>query len=129
MDASELERVGFVAGATKEECDDFASAFRVEEHPVGTALVVEGGPPSKFFIVLDGHVTVHRDGRHVCDLGPGDSFGERGVVGLMPRDATVISTTPVKVAVAMGWDLRDLLERNETLRDRLGQLIVERRAT
>lgn len=127
MDASELERVGFVTGATTEERDDLAAAFRVEERPVGTAFTVEGDAPTKFFVLLDGHVTVHQEGRHVRDLGPGDSFGELGVIDLSPRTATVIATTPVKVAVAMGWDLRERLERNEPLRQRLAQSVTERR--
>jgi CRP/FNR family transcriptional regulator, cyclic AMP receptor protein len=127
MDASELDRVGFVAGATDDEREDVAAAFRVEEHPVGTALVIEGDAPTKFYVLLDGHVTVHREGRHLRDLGTGDSFGELGVIGLSPRTATVIATTKVKVAVAMGWDLRERLERNQALRDRLAHSVAERR--
>lgn len=127
MDASELERVGFVAGATDAERDDLAAAFRVEKLPVGTALAIEGDPPTKFYVLLDGHVTVHREGQHLRDLGPGDSFGELGVIGLVPRTATVIATTSIEVAVAMGWDLRERLDRNEALKDRLAQSISERR--
>jgi CRP-like cAMP-binding protein len=127
MDVSELERVGFVAGGTDEERDDVAAAFRVEELPVGTALAIEGDDPTRFYVLLGGHVTVHREGQHLRDLGPGDSFGELGVVGLTPRTATVIATTPIRVAVAMGWDLRDRLDRNEALKERLAQSITDRR--
>lgn len=127
MDASELERVGFVAGATDEERDDLAAVFRVEDLPVGAALVIEGDAPTKFYVLLAGHVTVHREGKHLRDLGPGDSFGELGVIGLTPRTATVVATTPVKVAVAMGWDLRERLDRNEALRDRIAMSVTERR--
>jgi CRP-like cAMP-binding protein len=127
MDTSELERVGFVVGGTDEERDDLAAAFRVEQLPVGTALAIEGDDPTRFYVLLDGHVTVHREGQHLRDLGPGDSFGELGVVGLTPRTATVIATTPIRVAVAMGWDLRDRLGRNEALKDRLAQSITDRR--
>jgi CRP/FNR family transcriptional regulator, cyclic AMP receptor protein len=127
MDTSELERVGFVVGATHEERADLAAAFRVEQLPVGTALAIEGDDPTKFYVLLDGHVTVHRDGKHLRDLGPGDSFGELGVVGLTPRTATVIATTPIRVAVAMGWDLRERLDRNEALKDHLAQTITDRR--
>jgi CRP-like cAMP-binding protein len=127
MDASELERVGFVTGVTDDERDDLAGVFRAERHPVGTVFAVEGGDSNKFFVLLEGHVTVHREGRHVRDLGPGDSFGELGVVAISPRTATVIATTPVEVAVAMGWDLRDRLERNEALLQRVSEAIAARR--
>ena len=126
MNASELERVGFVAGATDEERDDLAAIFRVEDLPVGSALVIEGDAPTKFYVLLAGHVTVHREGTHLCDLGPGDSFGELGVVGLLPRTATVVATTPVKVAVAMGWDLRERLDHNQVLRERIAQSVTGR---
>ena len=59
--------------------------------------------------MVEGYVTVHHGGRHIADLGPGDVFGERGDLALKPRNASVIANTPVKVAVAMGWDVRDLL--------------------
>lgn len=115
MDASELEQVGFVTGVSDAERADLAAVFRKEQHPVGAVLTVEGGDSNKFFVLLDGHVTVHREGRHLRDLGPGDSFGELGVVAMAPRTATVIATTPIEVAVAMGWDLRARLEGNESL--------------
>ena len=128
IDISELEGVGFVSGLSEAERTDLSSTFRAEDHPVGTVLIVEGGDATKFFVLLDGHVTVHREGRHLVDLGPGDCFGEMGVIALEERSATVIATTPIKVAVAMGWDLRDLLERHAGLRDRLAATAADRRA-
>lgn len=119
MDVSELEGVGFATGMTDAEREVMASLFTVEEHPVGTALIVEGGDPTKFYVLLDGHVTVHRGGAHLADLGAGECFGEVGVVDLASRNATVISTTPVKVAAAMGWDLRSALEGNAGLSQRI----------
>ncbi len=127
MDASELEQAGFATGMTDDERDELAGVFRKEEHPVGTVFATEGGDSTKFYVVLAGHVTVHREGRHLRDLGPGDSFGELGVVAMSPRTATVIATTPVEVAVAMGWDLRDRLGANEALMQRLSETIGERR--
>ena len=129
MDASELEHVGFVTGATEQERDELAAVFRVEERPVGTPLTVEGDDPTKFLVLLDGYVTVHRDGRHLRDLGPGASFGELGVIDIAPRTATVIATTPVRLAVAMGWDLRQQLQHNEALKSRLARSVEERQDT
>jgi CRP-like cAMP-binding protein len=126
MDIEELERVGFCTDLTDEDRALLAEVFRDESHPVGTALVVEGGDPTKFFVLLAGHVTVHRDGSHLADLGPGDCFGEMGVVAKESRNATVIATTPVRVAVAMGWDLRDQLAANSDLRARVEAAIAAR---
>lgn len=115
IDKSELTNAGFAVGASDAERDALAALFSIEEHPVGTALIVEGGDSNKFYVLLDGHVTVHREGVHLADLGSGDCFGEAGVLTLEERNATVITTTPVRVAAAMGWDLRSLVESHEGL--------------
>lgn len=73
-------------------------------------------------------MTVHRSGRHVTDLGVGDFFGELGVLSLERRNATVIPTTPLKVAVAMGWDLRRMLDELPGLGERLNVAAAARTA-
>jgi CRP/FNR family transcriptional regulator, cyclic AMP receptor protein len=125
MDSNELERIGFVSGLTDDDRAALDDVFTASAHDVGTALIVEGGDPTKFFVLLEGNVTVHRDGAHVADLGPGDCFGEIGVVTLASRNATVIATTPVRVATAMGWDLRDLLDGHPNLRERVIEAIEQ----
>lgn len=119
MDAAQLADVGLFTPLSPLDRARIAEVMKVEKHPRAALLVEEGDLPSKFFIVLEGSVTVHRDGRHVVDLGPGDFFGEIGVLSLEPRNATVISTTPIRVAVAMGWDLRRVLDDVPSARDRL----------
>ena len=126
MDITALEHVGFVSDLDNGDREALEAVFTSEQHPVGTALIVEGGDPTKFYVLLDGHVTVHREGSHLADLGPGDCFGEMGVVAKEARNATVIATTPITVAAALGWDLRDQLERNAGLRERLSQAAASR---
>jgi cAMP-dependent protein kinase regulator/CRP/FNR family cyclic AMP-dependent transcriptional regulator/cGMP-dependent protein kinase 2 len=126
MDIAELERVGFIADLEADHRNQLSGVFDEESHPVGTALIVEGGDSTRFFVLLEGYVTVHREGSHLADLGPGDCFGEMGVVSKQSRNATVIATTPIRVAATMGWDLRDQLAANEDLRDRVEAAIVAR---
>ena len=108
MDPSQLVTTGVLSEVTDDDRAALAQIMRLEERPRGNVLVEEA-IPDRFFLLVDGHVTVHRSGRHVADLGPGEVFGETGVLALKPRNASVIATTPVQVAVAMGWDVRDLL--------------------
>lgn len=126
MDAAELETVGLLSELGAEERMSLAEVLRTEEHGRGELLVEEGDLPMKFFLLLDGHVTVHRDGKHVVDLGPGDFFGEVGVLSLEPRNATVISTTPIRVAAAMGWELRRVLDGIPAVRQRLAAVAADR---
>ena len=66
----------------------------------GVDVVVQGAPAHAFYAVADGRVVVHRDGQAVVHLGPGDSFGERGLLDRAPRNATVtteMDTTLLRV--------------------------------
>lgn len=97
-----------------------------KEHPRGKVLVEEGELPTTFHVILEGNVTVHAEGRHLADLGPGDYFGEVGVLSMAHRNASVIATTPIRVATAMGWDLRTLLDQKHDLKDKLQRAAEDR---
>ena len=81
------------------------------------AVVSEGGAPDALFVLLDGgaHVTKRAaaDREHLlADLGPGDYFGEIGVLEGIPGTATV-TTTAARRLYRLGAD--DLLDALTTL--------------
>src|SRR3954469_928898 len=59
----------------------------------GDVLVKQGSPGREFFIVIDGKLTVARDGVSVAALGPGDYFGELALLEPAPRNASVTAAT------------------------------------
>lgn len=126
--AERLGEVGLFTDLSDEERAQVAEQMRLERSPRGAVVAEEGDLPTRFFVILDGHVTVHRDGHHVADLGVGDVFGEAGVAALQPRNASVIATTPVEVGVLMGWDLRDLMTAIPALGARIEAMIADRAA-
>jgi MFS family permease len=75
-----------------------AAARRLVEVPVeaGAAIVREGEPADRFYLVADGslRVTQGPQNTHLRDLGPGDVFGEIGLLRRTPRTATVSALTP-----------------------------------
>ena len=112
-----------------EELGDVAGVMDLVSAPVGSVLTSEADDlKAKFFVLLQGTVTVHREGHHVADLGPGEVFGEAVSVAGQPRNATVIVTTPAELGVVMGWDLRGLLERQPSIRTRLDEIVSSRSA-
>jgi len=78
------------------------------------------------YLLFDGDVIVHRSGHHVADLHAGDVFGEAGTLSLEHRNATVIATTPARLGVLMGWELRDLAAGSPELAARVEDLIASR---
>lgn len=126
MDGAGLDSVELFADLSADDRTRIGSVLKAEEHPTGRVLVEEGDLPTKFYVILEGTVTVHRKGRHVVDLGPGDFFGEIGVLAMERRNATVIATTPLTAAVAMGWDLRRVLDELPAARRRLEEVAAGR---
>jgi CRP-like cAMP-binding protein len=71
---------------------------RVEVAP-GTALVREGDPGDRFFVVFAGLLSVSNSAMGTREiLRPGDYFGEVSLAMDMPRTATVSAVTPAVVA-------------------------------
>jgi cyclic nucleotide-binding protein len=65
----------------------------------GETLVQQGDEGRDVFLVLDGIFSVEIDGEQVAELGPGAIAGERAAFEGGRRTATLMATTPCRVAV------------------------------
>jgi CRP-like cAMP-binding protein len=59
--------------------------------PADWGLMGEGTSADKAYLLISGEVSVRKDGKEIAKLGPGDIFGEMGIVQHKLRSATVIS--------------------------------------
>jgi predicted MFS family arabinose efflux permease len=69
-----------------------ASLLTTESAPAGTAVVREGGVSDRFLVIISGRVEVTQHGEHLRFEGPGEFFGEIGLLRDVPRTATVTAT-------------------------------------
>ena len=96
--------------------------------PDGAELVREGDYSYDLTVIDEGKAEVLHDGQVVATLGPGDVFGEAGVLKKSLRNATVRAVTPMRLMTLSGWDLRRLRNRIPELADRLNALDSSRQA-
>ena len=116
---SVLERLPVTVGVQRIVLEQLAFAAEFVSLPPGVDIVVQGTPAHAFYAVVDGRVVVHRDGKAVVHLGPGDSFGERGLLDKAPRNATVTTEMETKLLRVEGHALLDALEAAPALRPAL----------
>jgi MFS family permease len=114
-----LEGLPVTVGVPQIVLEQLASAGQFCPLPPGVDVVVQGAPAHAFYAVVTGRVVVHRDGQAVVHLGPGDSFGERGLLDHVPRNATVTTEMDTTVLRVEGRALLDALEAVPTLRPAL----------
>jgi CRP-like cAMP-binding protein len=92
----------------------------------GAELVREGDYSYELTIIDEGQAEVVHDGQVVATLGPGDVFGESGVLSKGMRNADVRATTPMRLITLTGWDLRRLRGRIPQLEERVSALAADR---
>lgn len=114
-----IARVPLAQGAPQIVLEELAAAAQLCPLPPGVDVVVEGSPAHAFYVVVDGEVIVHRDGTEVIRLGPGEWFGERGLLDSAPRNATVTTAADSTVLRLEGSVLLDALEAAPTMRSEL----------
>jgi uncharacterized iron-regulated membrane protein len=80
----------------------------------GVDVVQVGTPAESFYIVTQGHLdVVGPDGELLNSMGPGDHFGEVGLLGDRPRTATVRAAVPTELAVISRIGFQALLDMSE----------------
>jgi MFS family permease len=114
-----LQGLPVTAGAPRIVLEQLAAAAQFCPLPPGVDVVVQGAPAHAFYAVAEGRVVVHRDGKAVVHLGPGDIFGERGLLDQAPRNATVTTEMDTTLLRVEGRTLLDALEAAPGLRPAL----------
>jgi cAMP-dependent protein kinase regulator len=126
LDSSRLKSIPLFEDVPDDELAQIAGFAQEVNVEAGRELVREGDFSYEFMLIEEGEAEVTRHGEHVNDLGPGDFFGEMGLLEKTLRNATVTAKTQMRLVTLTGWDLKrmerhipDAIERvRETLEAR-----------
>ena len=99
-----LAGLDLFASVSEGSIDQLAGSAEFEQLAAGRAVIRQGDPADAFFVIETGEFAVSAldsQGRHLDlpQMGPGDYFGEIGLIEGSPRTATV-------TAVTAAWVLR-----------------------
>jgi CRP/FNR family transcriptional regulator, cyclic AMP receptor protein len=127
LDAATLKKIPLFAEVPDEVLGKIAPWTAVEEWPEGKVIVKEGGFSNHFYAIQEGTAKVERDGRHIADLGPGDVFGEQGLLERQERSATVTATSEIRLIKIEHWELSRMRQSMPEVVDELRRKVEERR--
>ena len=127
MDETALRRIQLFDVLSRKQRKLLAMwADEVDVRP-GKVLCCQGKTSDEFFVIEEGTAKVVRDGQYLDELGPGDFFGEMGLLDDAPRNADVIAETPLTVMVLRGPALKELERDAPELARRLRRSVQQRR--
>ncbi len=119
MDTSRLKTLPLFESVPDEDLEKispFVSEVSVSE---GKPLVTEGDYAYEFMAIEEGTAEVRRGDEKLAELGPGDFFGEMGLLGDDRRNATVVATSPMRLLTLDQWDMKRLEKAAPTAAERI----------
>jgi CRP/FNR family cyclic AMP-dependent transcriptional regulator len=126
LDPRDVAAIPLFAGLSKDDQQVVAQYADQVDVPAGAKLAQEGRLAYEFFAIQDGTAQVTREGAPIAELGPGDFFGEIGLLGGERRVATVTATSPMRLVVLTGAQLRAIESRMAPLGERIRAAMAAR---
>lgn len=126
MDEAGLKTIPLFAGLSRKARRAVAQRADEVDLAEGRYVVREGEFPYEFFAIESGTAEVKRGDQFLAELGPGDFFGEMGLVGDMRRNASVIASSPMTVIVMTGPAFRQTAREEPEVAKGIQKAIEER---
>jgi CRP-like cAMP-binding protein len=127
LDATQLKDIPLFADASDEELRRVAAFAQSKVVPEGEVVVEEGGFSRELLAIEEGTAEVTRDGEHIADLGPGDIFGEAGMLDDSMRSATVTATSRMRLISLGHFEVQRLKKDAPGVYRSIEELIEQRR--
>ena len=127
MDATQLKRIPIFEDVPDEDLRVITTFATTDEVGEGTVIVREGDFANHFMAIEEGTAEVRKGDEKVGELGPGDIFGEMGLLEKEKRSASVVATSRVRLIKIERWELQRMKKTLPDVFARIDRLAGERR--
>ena len=117
---------GLFSGLSKKERQQLGQWTEAVSVPEGYELAKQGQFAHEFFVIEDGAAKVIQDGELLTELGPGDFFGEIGLLETQRRTASVVASTPMDLIVMFQREFKQMEKDMPLVADRVRSAIRAR---
>lgn len=121
-----LKGVPMFEGFSKKELIAVSRATEQLEYGEGEVLARQNSVGNEAYVVVDGSITVRRNGRKVASLGPGDVAGEMALIDNEPRSADLVAAQESVVLYISRREFSGLLEANTKLMSKVLRTLSQR---
>jgi CRP/FNR family cyclic AMP-dependent transcriptional regulator len=112
MSSPDIDRIPVLAALKPKDREKVLWSARQRTYAPGDVVVKEGDSSLNLFLVAAGHARIEHDGKVLRTIGPGDFFGELGILQEHPRTATVIAEEGLTCVLLPAWEFRSLLKEH-----------------
>ena len=126
MDASQLKRFALFKDVDESALGKIAPYTVLVEFAEGKTIIQEGGYSNDFYAIDEGTARVERAGEEIATLGPGDVFGEQGLLEKQERSASVIATSSLRALKIEHWEIPRMRRAMPEVVEQLQKTVEER---
>ncbi len=132
MAMTEQDTIDTLAGLTlfadlsRPQVEAVAHKLTEESYPTGQRILRQGFTGTGFYVIVDGEVSIKRDGNEIARLGKGDFFGEMSILLGEPPVADIVTTRQLHVLHLGGPELEGFLRDHPQVMYRMLKAIALR---
>jgi CRP-like cAMP-binding protein len=127
MDPKAAAKIPLLAVLDRRGLDNVLRTAREQTYAPGEAVVSQGDPATRLFIIVSGTAAVEQaDTGRVGQLGEGEFFGELALIEAHGRTATVRADTELTCLVIPAWEFKASLEEHPKMAIPMLQTIITR---
>ena len=125
MDKGRLKAIPLFANLDDHDLQVIATFANETSVSEGDVLVRQGDFSYELMAIEEGEAEVRRGDEVVATLGPGDFFGEMGVLKNELRSATIVASSSMRLVTLTTWELKRMRNMPGVM-DKINEVIASR---